>query len=148
MRGFKTGLIAVFVAFLAVPAWAGSAADAVQAGTVSFVEAFNSGDGEALAALYTEDAVLLPPASERIQGRADIAAYWQGAMDTGLILDRIEPAEVIETGDLAVDTGELFLHIPDGSGGVVELALKYVVAWQMGDDGVWRLHRDIWNELP
>jgi ketosteroid isomerase-like protein len=22
---------------------------------------------------------------------------------------------------------------------------KYIVVWQLGDDGAWRLHRDIWN---
>lgn len=114
---------------------------------MSFVEAFNSGDGNRLAALYTQDAVLLPPAAPRITGREDIVNFWQGAMDSGLSLARIEPLEVIESGDLAVDTGVIYLNAPDGSGGMVEVAMKYVVAWQKGADGVWRLHRDTWNAM-
>jgi hypothetical protein len=25
---------------------------------------------------------------------------------------------------------------------------KFIVVWPRGDDGVWRLHRDIWNMDP
>jgi uncharacterized protein (TIGR02246 family) len=147
MRVVLNFLAATFLVLVATPALAESAADVVEAGTVTFVEAFNSGDGNRLAALYTQDAVLLPPAAPRIAGREDIANFWQGAMDSGLRLARIEPLEVIESGDLAVDTGVIYLNAPDGSGGMVEVAMKYVVAWQKGEDGVWRLHRDAWNAM-
>ena len=69
-------------------------------------------------------------------------------MDSGLVLNRIEVIEVIESGDHAIDTGAIYLNVPDGSGGFTEVGMKYVVAWRKDDDGVWRLHRDTWNALP
>lgn len=89
----------------------------------------------------------MPPAAPLITGRGDIANFWQGAMDSGLTLARTELLEVIENGDLAVDTGVIYLNGPDGSRGMVEVAMKYVVAWQKGEDGVWCLHHDAWNAM-
>jgi uncharacterized protein (TIGR02246 family) len=132
MHVLKKILAAFCFTLLAVPAWAQSAAEAVDEGTVTFVEAFNSGDGARLAALYTEDAALLPPGADRVEGREAIAAFWQGAMDSGLVLNRIEVIEVIESGDHAIDTGAIYLNVPDGSGGFTEVGMKYVVGLAQG----------------
>ena len=39
--------------------------------------AFNKGDAAAGAALYTEDAYVLPPGSAMVKGRAAIEAFWR-----------------------------------------------------------------------
>ena len=44
-----------------------------------FAQAFNAGDGAAVAALYTEDAVILPPGGEMMKGRNAIQTFWTGA---------------------------------------------------------------------
>jgi len=41
--------------------------------------AFNKGDAAAVAALYTEDAYVLPPGAEMVKGRAAIEAFWRQA---------------------------------------------------------------------
>src|SRR5258708_33159590 len=41
--------------------------------------AFNKGDAAAVAALYTEDAYVLPPGSAMVKGRAAIEAFWRQA---------------------------------------------------------------------
>jgi len=41
--------------------------------------AFNKGDTAAVAALYTEDAYVLPPGSAMVKGRAAIEAFWRQA---------------------------------------------------------------------
>jgi ketosteroid isomerase-like protein len=37
---------------------------------------------------------------------------------------------------------------PEGADAIEDMA-KYLVIWKQGDDGMWRLHVDIWNSsLP
>jgi uncharacterized protein (TIGR02246 family) len=44
----------------------------------SWNAAFNQGDAAAVAALYTDYAVVLPPSHAVIKGAAAIRDYWQG----------------------------------------------------------------------
>ena len=69
-------------ALFATPALADEAAD-IKAQNAAFEEAFNAGDSAAVAALYTEDAIALPPGGPMVEGRAAIQEMWQGAMDGG-----------------------------------------------------------------
>jgi uncharacterized protein (TIGR02246 family) len=45
-----------------------------------FMEAFERGDAASVAALYAEDAVVLPPDAPMISGRAEIEEFWRGLM--------------------------------------------------------------------
>ena len=47
------------------------------------------------------------------------------------------------TGDTAYEVGEADLKLSSG-----QAKVKYVVVWLKGGDGQWRLHRDIWNNMP
>ncbi len=42
-------------------------------------DAFNKGDAAAIAAMYAEDAYLLPPGHDMVKGRAAIEGFWKGA---------------------------------------------------------------------
>lgn len=57
------------------PALAQDAEEAVKENLEAWEAAFNAGDGKGLAELYTEDAVLLPPGGERVEGRGKIAEF-------------------------------------------------------------------------
>ena len=57
---------------------------AIEATVRQYVAASNQGDAEALADLYTVDAMLLPPDHEPIQGREAIGAFWRQGTDQGL----------------------------------------------------------------
>ena len=57
---------------------------AIEAAVARYVTATNEGDSEALTALYAEDAVLLPPDHEAIEGREAIGAFWRQGTDEGL----------------------------------------------------------------
>jgi uncharacterized protein (TIGR02246 family) len=127
---------------------AGSAEEGIKAASAEFEHAFNSGDGAAVGALYTEDAAILPPDAARVDGKAAIAEFWQGAIDAGLKDLDLQTVEVLDGGDLAVEVGKVSLTTTGSVGKVVPVAGKYVVVWQRGDDGTWRLHRDIWNLDP
>jgi uncharacterized protein (TIGR02246 family) len=148
MKRFALGVVLTLLAAFGTEAWAGDTHAELQAANDIFVTTYLAGDGAALAALYTEDGALLPPGGARVDGREAIAAFWQGAMDSGLRIEKLEVIEVIESGDLAVDVGLAYLTAPDGSGGTTSMMAKYMVAWQRGADGVWRLQRDMWNPDP
>jgi uncharacterized protein (TIGR02246 family) len=130
------------------PVAAQDAQKAIEQGAAAWETAFNAGDGKGVADLYTEDAVLLPPGAARVDGKAAIGTFWQGAIDSGLTDADLETLEVVEAGDLAVEVGTVGLSAPTSDGGSAAVTGKYIVVWQRGDDGTWRLHRDIWNMNP
>jgi uncharacterized protein (TIGR02246 family) len=112
---------------------------AIEAAVASYVSASNQGDADALAALYADDAVLLPPDHEPIQGREAIGAFWQQGTDEGL---EIRMLRVEVDGDLGYLVGRYNLPAteeePADSG-------KSVMCLRRQPDGSWRLTADIWN---
>jgi uncharacterized protein (TIGR02246 family) len=141
-------LTATILALSANPGMAQNAEQAIAEASVAWETAFNEGDGQGVADLYSEDGAVFPPGAARIDGKDAIAAFWQGAIDSGLKDADLHTTEVAELGDLAYETGHATLSAPGTDGNVVPVALKYIVVWQRGDDGMWRLHRDIWNMGP
>ncbi len=116
--------------------------------STAFEATFNSGDAAGLAALYTADAALLPPDMAQIDGREGIQALWQSFMDAGISDIDVTTVELEVHGTSASEVGTYTLTAPDGKGGRVTVGGKYIILGQLGDDGVWRLHRDIWNDNP
>jgi len=110
---------------------------------VKFVTAFNAGDGATVASFYSEDAALFPPGAERIDGRSAIQTFWQGAIDSGMKIDKLHAVEVDSGGNIAGEVGVFVLSVP-GDSGVTKVAGKYIVTWKRAGH-TWQLHRDIWN---
>jgi uncharacterized protein (TIGR02246 family) len=104
--------------------------------------AFNKGDAAAVAALYTEDAYVLPPGAEMVKGRAGIEAFWRQAAQqmgdaklTTLDVQPLGPEAAREIGTVTLKTK---------SQPAQEIAAKYVVVWRKAGGG-WKLATDIWN---
>jgi hypothetical protein len=57
---------------------------AIEETNVKFGEAVRLGDAAAIAGLYSEDARLLPPNSEMIEGREGIETFWGGGLQMGI----------------------------------------------------------------
>lgn len=120
----------------------------IAASSIVFETTFNSGDAAGLAAIYTADAALLPPDMAQIDGREGIQALWQSFMDAGVSDIDVTTVELEVHGNSASEVGTYTLTAPDGEGGRVTAGGKYIILWQLDEDGVWRLHRDIWNGNP
>jgi uncharacterized protein (TIGR02246 family) len=103
--------------------------------------ALAAGDSAAIAALYTEDAQLLPPGSPVVSGRAAIGGFWQGAITSGVKGISLKTNEIRGKRKAAYEVGEYRLT---GAGGKELEVGKYIVVWKR-IEGQWRLHRDIWN---
>lgn len=122
---------------------------AIEAANIKFGEAARSGDTAALVNLYTEDARLLPPNSEMIQGREGVEAYWAGGFQMGIKNIVLTTVEVMGIGDMVCEIGKAQISIQPEGMDAMEDSAKYLVVWKKGDDGMWKLHVDIWNSsLP
>lgn len=134
--------------FLAVAGLAGcsgqvasepAARRAIEAAMTRYVSASNRGDVDALMELYAEDAVLLPPDHEPIEGREAIGEFWREGTDQGL---EVTTLHVDTDGKLAYIVGTYKLPAtedePADSG-------KYVMCMKRQADGSWKLTADIWN---
>jgi uncharacterized protein (TIGR02246 family) len=148
MRTIGIGVATIALVFGAAPATADSPRDEIEAALVTFVKAFNAGDSAAVAAHYAEDAAVLPPNANRVDGRTGIQGFWKGAIDAGLGDLTLKAVEVHGSGDSAIEVGEVSFSAPDNSGQRKTATGKYIVFWKKGADGVWRLYRDIWNANP
>ena len=112
--------------------------------TERWEQALNSGDVEAVAALYSADARLLPPNAELAQGSAAIAAEFSQMIAAGLTID-LENVDAVVAGDVGYKVGTYTLQAP---GGVTVDRGKYIDVWRKVD-GQWKITNDIWNSnLP
>jgi ketosteroid isomerase-like protein len=108
-----------------------------------FEEAFNRGDVAGAAAVYTDDAKVLPPDAAMVSGRSAIQQFWEGARSAmGIQAVKLATRDLQVSGDTAYEIGEATLQLRSGSA-----TAKYVVVWKRGANG-WRWAVDIWNMNP
>lgn len=84
--------------------------DAIQETNERFSDYIHHRDAVALSALYTPDAVLLPPNHDFIEGSSPICEFWQGIMAMGVTDARLETIELHGFGDMAVEIGKYTLR--------------------------------------
>jgi uncharacterized protein (TIGR02246 family) len=115
-----------------------------------FMAAINRGDTSAVAALYTVDAVILPPNAETVRGRDGAKALFDGMIQQmGVPTLTLSTVEVTEVGDAAYEVGAYTMRLQPPGAAVVDDSGKYVVVWKCQGDGAWKLAVDIWNtDLP
>ena len=108
----------------------------------AWTAAFNKGDAASVAALYTEDAYVLPPGSAMVKGRAAIEAFWRQAAQQ-MSDAKLTTVDVLPLGRSAArEVGTVTLRTK--SQPPQEVVGKYVVVWRkIGRD--WKLATDIWN---
>jgi uncharacterized protein (TIGR02246 family) len=104
-------------------------------------DAFNKGDSAAVAALYADDGVILPPNAKRVQGRTDIAAFAKGMFDAGFRISTTDQDAWVD-GALGAKSGTYV--VTDKGGKEVDHG-KWLEVWHRGADGKWMMVRDMWN---
>lgn len=117
-----------------------AARSGIEATNARFMEAINSGDIAAVAALYTQDGVLCAPNAPMVRGRAGIQSMFEGMVQAiGVPKLQLDTLQVEERGDAAWEIGAYTMT----AGGQTDKG-KYVVVWKReGSD--WKLAVDIWN---
>lgn len=143
--------LAGLVMLAAVSATPVSAADAkadlaaIKALDQNWLTAFRSADGEALARLYDENAVLLPPGAPAVVGRAAIRDFLvkeaQGASQAGMVFNLGEKSDGGANGNQGWSSGTY--SVMDREGKVVETGKFLSVDKKV--NGKWMYLRDTWN---
>jgi len=135
------GLITV-LAHAASPASADE--DAIRAQTISWGKAYNGGDAKAVAALYAEDALLLPPGVSGVSGRAAILRYFTkdiaDSKAAGAVFALNPKTDVGVSGNMGWESGTYKVNV---KGAVVETGKFLSVSRKK--DGKWLYIRDTWN---
>ncbi len=114
---------------------------AIRAANDTFQARFAARDASGVAALYTDQAWVMPPGGEVVKGTGAIRDFWQSVIDAGITAARLDSSDVEAFGDTAVEVGTYRLFAGDNEADHG----KYIVEWKMRAGGDWRLHRDIWN---
>lgn len=112
----------------------------ITSGSDAWEAALNAGNIDALVALYTSDARIMPPDGQMESGRDAVRAIFAGMIDAGFS-GALTTVEASVSGDIGYNVGTFELtaggeHVDTG---------KFIEIWKRGDDGVWRIASDIWN---
>ena len=102
-------------------------------------------DAQGIAALYTENATLLPPGLPAISGRQNIAAFWQGFFDAGASDAKLKSIQIVGSGDFAYEIGEYSAMMPQPSGGTAPGTGKYLVVFERQPDGNLQMVADMFS---
>ena len=101
VRTFCAAVLVIFTTLIGAGAsLAASAEDSVKAAYSAWDAAFNKGDAGAVAALYSDDALFLPPSHEVIKGPAGVQKFLQGIIGMGTKDHKFEMIEAREAGNI------------------------------------------------
>ena len=110
----------------------------------AFSEALVTGDGDAVAAAYSQSGVLLPPGRE-IRGADNIRRYFtSGRDDYRQVAHSMIPDEVRIEGHAASEVGTWSSTIQRPGQDRETSTDRYLLTWAL-EDGQWRIIYDIWH---
>ena len=120
---------------------------AIRASSEAYLQAWKSGDDAALAALFTEDGILMPPNESAIQARDAIRA-WEDLPPP--IKANLTIVEIDGRGDLAYVRGAYTdTYKPIDKPGLIQDTGKYIEILRKQQDGSWLIAILIFNsDLP
>ena len=111
-----------------------------------FYQAIDNNDKEARAAMFTQDAMMLPNGWEMTRGADRIRQMVMGGGDTMVfaITDR-EQVEMDFSGDIGYTINRYSWSWHHRDSTPVWHPTKNIHIWRRQSDGTWKLHADIWN---
>ncbi|HVR42119.1 MAG TPA: SgcJ/EcaC family oxidoreductase [Thermoanaerobaculia bacterium] len=112
-----------------------------------WIAAAERDDAAAVAALYTEDAVVTSPDDPPAEGREAIEALWTRnfPMASGL---EVRSTKTAVSGDVAYDFGEFSQRLTPPEGEPMDVTGEFLVALERQPDGSWKLSRHVSFSRP
>ena len=111
-----------------------------------FDTAFNSKNVAAIAALYAEDAIVMPaPAGQTVKGRQAAADFFGGLIQAGVIEHALTMKEAVVSETLATQAGKWSAAMIGEDGVKQQFGGNVHVVFQKHADGHWLAVTHIWN---
>ena len=127
------------------PASTKSLDEAIRAVADQYVKATLAGDAQAIAALYTEDAVEMPPNEPLVKGRAAIQQYYAKQFKAGKVSGfTLSHLESRAAGEIGYDVGTYKQSMTPASGAATDDTGKYTVILRR-TGGKWLVAYAIYN---
>jgi uncharacterized protein (TIGR02246 family) len=121
---------------------------AVNALRDSFLKAFNAGDAEAIANLYTANGVSQHNHEQTATGHDAILASQKAMFDQMTVVAEIMPDETKTLGSIGFDRGRYKMTLtPKAGGQPMTDEGRYVVLLEKQADGSWKVTSDIDNSI-
>jgi uncharacterized protein (TIGR02246 family) len=113
--------------------------------TDRYVSALEKGDAATFVSQYKDDAVVLPPDAQMLNGKTEIEKFWkdaaEGVSDVKITVTEVKPLGPTTARDIGTFSFKTKAQPPQNVTG------KYVVIWEkVGND--WKNTTDIWNMNP
>ena len=117
---------------------------AIDKGNAQWIEAWEKGDPEMLAAIFTEDGVMLSQGGRVFKGRQQIFERQREAMQsvTRPIKVSVVTVKIWVDGDTAYETGNYKYEYAEKGKPTREQG-RYVTMWKRQGDGSWKLSIDM-----
>jgi uncharacterized protein (TIGR02246 family) len=119
--------------------------DEIQRANDGWNSAFNSGNADAVAALYAPDAVVLPSTHAVVRGTRAIKDFWNGLISAGVKDHRIEIIDAQSLGDIAYSAGKWSANASGEGGETQRYEGTIVTIFRRQDGGPWRTSLHTWN---
>lgn len=112
----------------------------------AFDSAFNGQQIDKIAALYADNATVLPaPAGLPVKGTAAIEQFFSGLITAGVIDHQLELVEAVEDSHLAYQTGRWSGAMMDAEGARQTFGGNVQLIYRKQNDGAWKVVSHIWN---
>lgn len=141
----KTAVATGIMAIAGVTQAAESAEVMVNQGNTAWNTAFNAKNADALAALYTAEAILVPPTGTTVKGTAAIREFWSGLFKAGFKDHKIDLVGVRQEGKLTIAVAKWQATGPDENGAPKQYGGQLVNILETQEDGQTRSILHTWN---
>jgi len=126
--------------------WADDLRSAMEAANREWLTAYNGLHPEAFPAMYTKDAVLMPPGAQPVTGADAIGQFWAERIKPGNRKNHtFEIVSIESAGNLAYQVAHWTLDLVKDSGEVTKLAGNTVRVFERQPDGKWLVKVHIFN---
>jgi uncharacterized protein (TIGR02246 family) len=117
---------------------------AIDKGNAEWIEAWEKGNPEMLAAIFTDDGIMLSQGGKVFKGRQQILERQKEAMEsvTRPIKVSVVTVKIWLDGDTAYETGKYKYEYAEKGKPITEEG-RYVTTWKRQDDGSWKLSMDM-----
>ena len=142
----RLGIVVMMLSCVAPSAWAQAGKNPdVDKVRMAYQKAAVAGDVPALVALYTNDAVVMPPDMPMVKGKANVEAFHKKMQAMAKLSDvQITPTDTQIIGDTAIDAGTYRQTVTPTGGKPMADVGKYIVILKKQADG-WKLAYEIYN---